>query len=159
MLAVWRVGGSEQRDSGRMAELISEDLILDDIARFSARYEVSGSDAFLAAEMDALGSDYQANGYTTMAQAMALGRVLDLEPGQRLVDVGAGCGWPGLHLAKTFGCHVISVDVVHEGTAASRDRAIIDGIAGRSWSIQASATSLPLRPRSVDAVVHSDVMC
>lgn len=155
----YRFGPFEQRDSGGVAELIREDLIQEDIERFSARYEVSGNDAFLAAEMDALGSDYQANGYTTMAQAVALGRALDLGPGRRLLDVGAGCGWPGLHLAKTLGCEVISVDVVGEGTIASRDGAIIDGLAGRSWSIQASATSLPLRPRSVDAVVHSDVMC
>ena len=135
------------------------DLNQEDVERFSARYEVSGCDAFLATEIEALGSNYQANGYTTMSQARELGRALELGPGRRLVDVGAGCGWPGLYLAKTLGCEVISIDVVDEGTAASRDRAIADGIAARSWSIQASAVSLPLRSRSADAVVHSDVMC
>ena len=113
----------------------------------------------LAAELEALGTDYQANGYTTRSQADELGRQLAVGPGQVLLDIGAGCGWPGLYLAGTSGCGVISVDPVAEGIAATRKRAAADGLADRSAQILGSATELPLHSRSIDAVVHTDVLC
>jgi hypothetical protein len=131
----------------------------DENERFRARYAVSGAETLLAVEAEALGSDFQANGYTTMGQADELGRVLDLGPGQVLLDVGAGCGWPGVHLAATHGCAVISVDPIAEGVGVARRRGITDGMGERSWAIRANADPLPVRPGSVDAVVHADLLC
>ena len=130
-----------------------------DDARFGERYNASGAAALLAVEHEALGSDYQANGYTTMPQADELGRRLDLASGRLLVDIGAGCGWPGLYLAKTTGCDLISLDPVEEGVDLARTRASRDGLADRCRQIRASAQQLPLRSRTVDAVVHTDVLC
>jgi len=123
------------------------------------RYGLSGVDALVAAEMEALGSDYQANGYTTRKQADELGRVLELGPGRVVLDIGAGCGWPGLYLARKYGCTVISLDPVVEGGTVARARALTDGFETRAWAVQAVAQHLPIRPRTVDAVVHSDVLC
>lgn len=131
----------------------------DDTERFRERYAISGAAAMLAAEVDALGTDYQANGYTTMAQAEDVGSELALRRGRTLLDVGAGCGWPGLHLAKTLGCSVISIDPVLDGVRVARRRAASDGVAERSWQLCASADALPLRSQSVDAIVHADVLC
>ena len=131
----------------------------DDTERFRERYAISGAAAMLAAEVDALGTDYQANGYTTMAQADDVGSELALRRRRTLLDVGAGCGWPGLHLAKTLGCSVVSLDSVLDGVRVARRRAASDGIAERSWQLCASADALPLRPQSVDAIVHADVLC
>ena len=131
----------------------------DDTERFRERYAISGAAAMLAAEVDALGTDYQANGYTTMAQADDVGTELALRRRRTLLDVGAGCGWPGLHLAKTLGCSVVSLDSVLDGVRVARRRAASDGIAERSWQLCASADALPLRPQSVDAIVHADVLC
>jgi cyclopropane fatty-acyl-phospholipid synthase-like methyltransferase len=123
------------------------------------RYAASGNAALVAAELEALGSDYQANGYTTVAQADELGRLLGLDQGQVLLDIGSGCGWPGLHLAARHGCSVISADPIDEGGDAARQRAIADGLADRSLAVRAEGAALPIRPESVDAVVHSDVLC
>ncbi len=131
----------------------------DDTERFRERYAISGAAALLAAETAALGSDYQANGYTTVAQADELGRVLELRPGQVLVDVGAGCGWPGLYLSDQDGCAVISVDPVVEGCFVARRRALTDGLTERAWTLRGNAIALPLRSGSVDVVVHSDLLC
>lgn len=126
--------------------------------RQSERYRSSGMAAVLGAEMDVLGSDYQANGYTTMAQADLLGDVLELQPGQRLLDLGAGCGWPGLYLASRHGCSVVSIDPVAEGVGTARRRAGSDGLADRVLTLVGEGLHLPLPPRSVDAVVHTDVL-
>lgn len=127
--------------------------------RFRERYAASGAPAQLAAESEALGSDYQANGYTTRSQADELGRLLRLAPGQILLDIGAGCGWPGLYLAARHGCAAASLDPVAEGCAVARERARSDGLSARVWAVRADAVALPVRPGSVDAVVHTDLLC
>ncbi len=123
------------------------------------RYALSGTDVMLGVEVEALGSDYQANGYMTIGQADDLGRLLELGPGQILLDLGAGCGWPGLYLARTTGCAVVSLDPVAEGVGAAARRSMQDGQDERSWPIRADARGLPIRARSIDAVVHNDVLC
>ena len=127
--------------------------------RFEERYAASGAAAIMATEAAALGSDYQANGYTTRTQADELGRVLRLREGDVLLDLGAGCGWPGLYLAKTHGCGLVSIDPVEEGVAVAKARAGTDDLATRAFPMRADAEAPPLQARSVDAVVHTDLLC
>jgi cyclopropane fatty-acyl-phospholipid synthase-like methyltransferase len=127
--------------------------------RFGQRYAASGNVASQAAELEALGSDYSATGYTTREQADELGYLLALGPGSVLVDIGAGCGWPGLYLATAFGCSVVSVDPIIEGAAAARDRISRDGIESRALALLATGEQVPIRTGSIDAIVHADVMC
>ena len=110
-------------------------------------------------ERRALGSDFGADGYATRTEVDELARILRLGPGQRLLDVGAGQGWPGLYLARETGCTAIVTDVPFDGLAAASRRADRDGIAKRAWAIVAGGDRLPLRPASVDAVIHTDVLC
>ena len=137
---------------------MTDDALLDS-ERFAQRHEASGRAGPLAVEREALGSDYRATGYTTRAQADDVGRLLDLRPGRLLLDVGAGCGWPGVYLATTFGCWVISTDPLPEGAAAARERIVADGLQDRAVSVVATGDHLPVRNGSVDAIVHSDVLC
>lgn len=127
--------------------------------RFERRFASSQATGPAAVELEALGSDYGATGYTTRAQADQLGVLLDLRPGTVLLDVGAGCGWPGLHLATTFGCSVVSTDPIAEGATAARDRLVDDGLRSQALAVVASGEQPPIRSGSVDAVVHCDVTC
>lgn len=110
-------------------------------------------------ERRALGSDFGADGYATRAEVDRLGRILGLGPGTRLLDVGAGHGWPGLYLARETGCTVVLTDRPLNGLAAASRRANREGLTGRAWSLAAGGAELPLRPASVDAVIHTDVLC
>ncbi|MCP3857496.1 MAG: class I SAM-dependent methyltransferase [Actinomycetia bacterium] len=130
-----------------------------DNKRFVQRHAVGGQPVLLATEMEALGTDYQANGYTTPAQADEIGEDLALGPGHLLLDIGAGCGFPGLYLAKKHGCAVISLDPVAEGVRVARQRGSFDGLSELTWAIQADAESIPLMSGSVDAIVQADVLC
>jgi ubiquinone/menaquinone biosynthesis C-methylase UbiE len=110
-------------------------------------------------ELRTLGSDFGANGYATLAQVDELAALLGLGPGQRLLDVGSGQGWPGLYLARQTGCLVALTDVPVEGLATAARRATREGLGGRAWALAARGQMLPLRSGAFDAAIHTDVLC
>ena len=113
-----------------------------------------------------IGADYGADGYTTVDQADDLARRLQLRPGVRLLELGSGSGWPGLHLAKTSGCTIVLTDRPGHGVPRPGDglqraaqRATAEGLHDRCMVLAASAKHLPFAAATFDAVVSADVMC
>src|SRR5262249_43239726 len=126
---------------------------------FSERYRTPvGTSVLAEIEERVLGSAWGANGYTTRAQADELGVRLNLGPGARLCDVGAGRGRPGPYLAQRFHCDVVLTDLPLEGLAEASRTAADRGLEGRASMIVSSARALPLRAAAFDAVVHTDVL-
>ena len=130
----------------------------DTISRFHNRYSLPVTDAALAVEREVIGANVGASGYTTVAQADALIPELRLRPGTLLLDVGAGRGWPGLYLAKETGCDVVLADVPAPGLATALARADEAGISNHAYPVRAAAEHLPFRPRTFDAIVHTDTL-
>ena len=126
---------------------------------FDRRYRLGAAPARRLVEQAVLGSDYGATSYTTIDDAADLGRRLQLGPGVSLLDVGAGCGFPGLHLAETTGCRVVLADRPAEGLRVATRRALDDGLADRCDIVQCSGDLLPFADGVFDAVVHTDVLC
>src|SRR3954468_11854243 len=126
---------------------------------FSRRFGTDVFTAGLAAEREAMGSDYGANGYLNAAQADELMTLLRLTADDTLLDIGSGTGWPGLHLAKQTGCQVVVSDLTVAGMTQALRRADHDNTAARTRAVVASARHLPFRPDSFDAIVHADVLC
>ena len=126
---------------------------------FAERYGRSGSDAARELERLVIGSDFGANGYTTLTQADLLAERLGLGPGKRLLDIGSGRGWPGLYLAKKTGCKVVLTDLPEEAMRSAAHRAAAEGISARVGAIVASARRLPFERASYDGIVHTDVLC
>ena len=126
---------------------------------FADRYGEDRTGVVQHIEQAVIGGDWGANGYTTMRQADHLGAVLRLGPGVRLVDLGAGRGWPGLYLAVRTGCQVVLTDVPVEGLRQARDRAQAEDVTDRATAVVSSARALPFRAGTFDAVVHTDVLC
>jgi ubiquinone/menaquinone biosynthesis C-methylase UbiE len=125
---------------------------------FLKGYAKGLSPAELRVERDVHGINAGITSYTTRAQADTLADVLGLRPGVSLLDVGAGAGWPGVHLAKRTGCRVFLTDVPVDGLRTAAGRAAKQGVFDRCSFAAASGTHPPFRARSFDAVVHTDVL-
>ena len=127
--------------------------------RFSNRYKFTQSDLLRKIERSNCGCDYGASSFTTVEQVNKLGDLLELDPQQRLLEVGAGSGWPGLCLAKKTGCDVTLIDLPIEGLIIAKARAVADDLGSVSRMVVASGTALPFRQNWFHAISHSDVLC
>ncbi len=133
--------------------------VADAKVRFEERYGAGQNQATVALECEVIGGDYGANSYTTREQADALLDHLDLARSHRLLDVGAGRGWPGLYLSKRSGCRVVLTDLPVVALNEAGRRARKDRVHKRSEGVVAGGANLPFHPRSFDAIVHNDVLC
>ena len=114
--------------------------------------------AHLVVEREVIGANVGANGYTTVSQADELSRLLRLRREDRLLDIGAGGGWPGLYLAEKSGCEATLLDISDADLRRSVQRAAGANVYSRCSFFRGTATALPFRPRSFEALVHTDVL-
>ena len=129
------------------------------LAQFLEGYARGLSRAELAVEREVHGVNAGITSYTTPAQADVLADALALGPGVRLLDVGAGSGWPGVYLAKTTGCDCVLTDIPAAAVRIAAARAAKQGVHARCRLAVASGMHLPFRSGSFDTVAHSDVLC
>ncbi|MDJ0925438.1 MAG: class I SAM-dependent methyltransferase [Acidimicrobiia bacterium] len=108
-------------------------------------------------ERRVIGSDHGATSYTTRDQADMIARLIGLSPGDTLLDVGSGAGWPGIYLAASTGARVVLSDIPFEGLGVASLRLRRDEVDGHV--VAASGDSLPFADQSFDAVTSSDVLC
>lgn len=127
-------------------------------ALFAERYAVGQLRVLGTIERAVIGTDWGANGYTTVQQADEIAERLELDASKRLLDVGTGQGWPGLYLAKKTGCEVVVTDMPIEGLRTALDRTKRERIPALG-AIVCSARRLPFGDRSFDALCHTDVLC
>lgn len=128
-------------------------------AHFSKSYAVPTPLTIGDIERRVLGEAWGVNGYTTIAQADALGRLLDLGPDRWLLDVGTGRGYPALYLAAKTGCSVVGTDLPHEQLVAASRKARRETVRSRAAFVAAGGAAQPFREESFDAVVLTDVLC
>ncbi len=127
--------------------------------RLESSYSNLQLDVMLSIERSVCGCDYGGNSWTTCEDAQRMETMLGLRPGLRLLDVGAGSGWPGIYIADRSGCNLVLVDLPLVGLKIAAERAYEDQIAGTCWVACADAARMPFNDESFDALSHSDLLC
>ena len=127
--------------------------------RFSKKYEILQSDVMRGIERTVCGCDYGATSWMTIAEARIIRDMLAVVPGDQLLDVGSGSGWPGIYLAEQSGCDLTMVDLPLAGLRIALSRAKEEQIGGSSIGSIGDAAALPFRSGAFDAIIHSDVLC
>ena len=111
---------------------------------FAKSYEQTSMPAMRKLERNVLGCEYGGTSWTTFSEAKQISVWLELSKGVRLLELGAGSGWPGLLVASLTGCEVFLTDILLVGLRQASDRAGEEGINKRVQTIAASAAQLPL---------------
>lgn len=127
--------------------------------RFEEAYARSDHSVMQAIERVVCGCDFGGNSWTHQKQADEQIRLLGLDEGTELIDLGAGTGWPGLYMAKQTGCKATLVDLPPVGLDLARQRADEEGLSDRIFTRVADAADLPYPAASFDAISHSDLLC
>ncbi len=127
--------------------------------QFGLAYAQSHLPVMQRIERAVCGCDYGGVSWATREEIDQVSAMLALRPGQHLMDLGAGSGWPGIYLAKQSGCDITLLDLPLEGLAVATARAREDGLTGSFSASVADGRTLPFADESFDAITHSDVLC
>lgn len=139
-----------------MARTSEENQVLDD---FAENYRLGVADVMRAVERSVCGCDYGSTSWTTRDEAAQIAELLDVSAGDRLLDIGAGAGWPGLYLSQLTGCTTVLVDLPLDGLRVAAARAAADRQTETCCMVSAAAEALPFPDSCFDAICHSDVLC
>lgn len=112
-----------------------------------------------ALERSVLGCDFGGTSWTTKSQADSIPSALGLGKGTKLLEIGAGTGWPGLHMANLADCDVTLLDIPFNALFHANQRAVEEKLEDRIRSVSASGSALPFSNAAFDAIGHSDVLC
>lgn len=129
------------------------------VCNFARDYEIAQAPLMREIERCVRGSDYGATSWTTREQAEQSVVRLGLGRGRRLLELGAGSGWPALFLATRSGCDVVLTDLPLSGLRIARERAARDGLDGRCSVLAADGAALPFADQSFERIHHADVLC
>ena len=127
--------------------------------KFETVYERSQASVMLSIERTVCGCDYGGNSWTTHSEADDLAKRLQLRSGLRVLDLGAGSGWPALYFAEKYDCEVVLVDLPDVGLRIAEERAAKDGLSQMVATVVSDAADLPFPDNSFDAISHSDLLC
>jgi len=104
-----------------------------------------------------LGDSFHPGG---LALTERLGHLLRLSADSRVLDLAAGGGTSALHLARTFGCHVVGLDYSDDNVARARQAAQDAGLSDRVAFFQADAEQLsPVADEAFTAVLCECAYC
>ncbi len=103
-----------------------------------------------------LGDSFHPGG---LALTQRLGKLLNLQPGQRVLDVAAGQGASAIFLAQQFDCRVVGLDFGVNTVAEATGRAQQAGLAGQVYFEPGDAESLQFDDATFDAVICECAFC
>ena len=130
-----------------------------DPAYFAEKYAGRITEAERKLERKLFGDERGRSGYLTTAQAARVGELLNIGAEARILELGAGRGWLGIHLVASSEARVVLSDVPFDALRSASGYARDAGVASRVSGVCVDGAMLPFGRRSFDAVVHSDVFC
>jgi cyclopropane fatty-acyl-phospholipid synthase-like methyltransferase len=126
---------------------------------FANEYRQAQAPVILDLERAVCGCDYGGTSWTTRDEAERMSSLMELAEGSRLLEIGAGSGWPALYLAGLSNCHATLADLPHEALRIAADRVAGESLHGEIFMTVADGACLPFKRGYFDAISHSDVLC
>ncbi len=121
----------------------------------AALREAQGVDAPVTVDALAPLDQFHGRGPLATRELVAL---LAPQPGERILDIGAGIGGPARWIAAKCACHVTGVDLTREFCEAAEALNLATGLADRVRIIRGSALALPVPDGAFDAAYSQNVI-
>jgi arsenite methyltransferase len=103
-----------------------------------------------------LGGELHPGGEVTTRRALEL---IEIQPGERVLDVASGTGTSALLAAREFGCLVAGVEYGERAVVDAQRAADAAGLRDRVGFIAGDAEALPFEDRQFDAVLCECSLC
>ena len=84
----------------------------DRVELYDGAYENYDSDVYRQVRIETYGVDFGQTSWVTTEESEEIPRSLNLTCDSSVLEVGCGSGVYALHIAQTFGCHVIGFDIL-----------------------------------------------
>jgi ubiquinone/menaquinone biosynthesis C-methylase UbiE len=112
----------------------------------------------IAAQFNMMASEYDLLGFPKVT-ALRLVELLAPQPGERVIDAGAGTGWAALAIAHRVGSagHVTGIDVSEAALEQARRKASAEGLFNITFR-QGDVMQLDAPDASLDAVASASVL-
>lgn len=117
--------------------------------------ETNGSEAPVTPEALAPIDQFHGRGVVATGELL---RLLDPQPGERILDIGCGIGGPARWIAAKIGCHVTGVDLTPEFCEAADALNAACGMADCVTIHNGSALDLPLPDAAFDRAYSQNVV-
>jgi SAM-dependent methyltransferase len=132
-----------------LAVLESYDAVYDALPRSETFNHLWRTNAYAGAFPD----EFAHIGFLTVAEALRLQELLQIRPGDVLVDLACGTAGPGLWMTRESGASLIGVDPSDAGLATARERAGDVGLADRARFQQGTFEQTKLPDAAADTLM------
>src|SRR5215469_12929033 len=127
---------------------------------YNSAYANYASDVYTQVRTETYGQDFGQTSWVTTEESNEIPRLLQLEAGSSVLEIGCGSGGYALHLAKNIGCSIVGLDLNAPGVHNANQLASTNGLATQARFEQCDvAKGLPFNEETFDAVFANDVLC
>ena len=131
-----------------------------DVDLYDSSYGNYALTAYGEIRLETYGEDYGQTSWVTTAESHELPKLLKLSDQSFVLEIGCGSGGYAVHLAKSFGCRIVGLDINAEGVRNANALAEQAKVGGKAQFQQFDvAQPLPEQDDTFDAVYSNDVLC
>lgn len=88
---------------------------------YDSSYGNYGSEAYRQVRLETYGRDFGQTSWVTTEESQEIPRLLGLQSGSSVLEIGCGSGGYALHLAEKTGCRIVGLTSTSPGFAARRN--------------------------------------
>ncbi len=127
---------------------------------YNSSYGNYERDVYREVRLETYGEDFGQTSWVVTEESHEIPRLLELTADSSVLEIGCGSGRYALHIAETFGCVVIGLDLNAEGIRNASALAQQQNLSERArFQLCDVSQPLPFVDATFDAVYSNDVLC